>query len=91
MPLELIRTTHRPLSSAFLGLSYRILNIKHKQELLRGVWVDLNKLVESLGLGFRCVGFPVSDARRALQPSALLYVSAVSPLAVWNVSLILGV
>ena len=31
--------THRPLSSAFLGLPYRILNINHKKELLRSIWV----------------------------------------------------
>ena len=31
--------THRPLSSWFLGLPYRILNINHKKELLRGLWV----------------------------------------------------
>ena len=31
--------THRPLSSSFLGLSYRIFNISHKTELLRGLWV----------------------------------------------------
>ena len=30
--------THRPLSSSFLGLPYRILNINHKKELLRGLW-----------------------------------------------------
>ena len=30
---------HRPLSSSFLGLPYRILNITHKKELLRGLWV----------------------------------------------------
>ena len=30
---------HRPLSSSFLGLPYRILNINHKKELLRGPWV----------------------------------------------------
>ena len=29
--------THRPLSSSFLGLPFRILNIIHKQELLRGL------------------------------------------------------
>ena len=33
--------THRPLSSSFLGLRYRILNINHKKELLRGLWVGL--------------------------------------------------
>ena len=32
--------THRPLSSSFLGLPYRILNINHKKELLRGLWVE---------------------------------------------------
>ena len=32
-------STHRPLSSSFLGLPYRILNINHKKELLRGLWV----------------------------------------------------
>ena len=32
--------THRPLSSSFLGLPYRILKISHKKELLRGLWVD---------------------------------------------------
>ena len=32
-------STHRPLSSSFLGLPYRILNLNHKKELLRGLWV----------------------------------------------------
>ena len=36
---SLLRPTHRPLSSSFLGLLYRILNINHKKELLRGLWV----------------------------------------------------
>ena len=31
--------THRPLSSSFLGLPYRILSINHEKELLRGLWV----------------------------------------------------
>ena len=31
--------THRPLSSFLWGLPYRILNINHKKELLRGLWV----------------------------------------------------
>ena len=31
--------THRPLSNSFLGLPYRILNINHKKERLRGLWV----------------------------------------------------
>ena len=34
-----ISTTHRPLSSSLLGLPYRILDINHKTELLRGIWV----------------------------------------------------
>ena len=29
-----VGVTHRPLSSSFLGLPYRILNINHKKELL---------------------------------------------------------
>ena len=33
--------TRRLLSSSFLGLPYRILNINHQKELLRGLWVDL--------------------------------------------------
>ena len=31
--------THRPLSSSFLGLPHRILNMNHKKELLRGLGV----------------------------------------------------
>ena len=34
--LGVVGVTHRPLSSSFLGLPYRILNINHKKELLRG-------------------------------------------------------
>ena len=34
-------STHRPLSSSFLGLRYRILNINHKKELLRDLWVSI--------------------------------------------------
>ena len=33
-------STHRPLSSSVLGLPYRILNMNHTKELLRGLWVD---------------------------------------------------
>ena len=43
--------THRPLNSSFLRLPYRSLNINHKKELLRGLWVVLGfsgwPLVES--------------------------------------------
>ena len=35
-----VRLTHRPLSSSFLGLPYRILNIYHKKELLRSLRVN---------------------------------------------------
>ena len=38
--------THRLLSGSFLGLPYRILNINHKKELLRGLWA-----VRSLSVG----------------------------------------
>ena len=31
--------TQRPLSSSFWGLPYRILNIDHNKELLRGLWL----------------------------------------------------
>ena len=33
--------THRLLSSSFLGLPYRILNMNHKKEVLRSLWVSL--------------------------------------------------
>ena len=32
-------SAHRPLGSSFLGLPYRILNINHKKEPLRSLWV----------------------------------------------------
>ena len=32
-----MQISHGPLSSSFLGLPYRILNINHKKELLRGL------------------------------------------------------
>ena len=32
---------HRLLNSSFLGLPYRILNMNHKKELLRSLWVGL--------------------------------------------------
>ena len=38
---------HRPLSSSFLGLPCRILNINHPKELLRGLWVVFK------GVGFK--------------------------------------
>ena len=42
--------THRPLSSSFWGLPYRVLNISHKKELLRGLWVACRTI------GLRCFG-----------------------------------
>ena len=33
--------THRPQSSSFVGLPYRILNMNPKKELLWGLWVDM--------------------------------------------------
>ena len=41
-PLCEFRTTHRLLSSSFLGVPYRILHMNHKKELLRSLWVVLN-------------------------------------------------
>ena len=38
--------THRPLSSSFLGLPERILNINHIKELLRGLWIEAKTLYE---------------------------------------------
>ena len=58
--LEEIIATHRPLSSSFLALPYRILKINHKKELLRGpLWVDPKPGPKPLGfrvLGFRGLG-----------------------------------
>ena len=39
-----LKPTHRPLSSSFLGLPYRILNMNQKKELLRGLWVASQRL-----------------------------------------------
>ena len=35
-----IGATHRPQSSSFLGLPYRILNMNPKRELLWGLWLE---------------------------------------------------
>ena len=42
---------HRPLSSSFLRLPYRVLNINHKKELLRGLWVVYLDPLWSLAAG----------------------------------------
>ena len=52
--------THRPLSSSFLGLPYRILNMNHKKELLRGLWVGFARLKQHACQGGDSVG---SDTR----------------------------
>ena len=41
LSLQLPYPTHRLLSSSFLGLPCRILNMSHKKELLRSLWVLL--------------------------------------------------
>ena len=40
-PIFLALRTHRPLSSSFLGLPYRILDINHGKELVRGLRGEL--------------------------------------------------
>ena len=42
--------THRPLAGSFSGLPYRILNINHKKELLRGLWVEVRGFNRFRGL-----------------------------------------
>ena len=44
-------STHRPLSSSFLGLPCRILNVKQEKELLRGPWGPRGSLSWSRGRG----------------------------------------
>ena len=39
-------TTHRPLSSSFLGLPYGILSINPRKELLRGLWAESAESIE---------------------------------------------
>ena len=57
--------THRLLSGSFLGLPYRILNMNHKKELLRSLWVFStcknqedpgSGFASNHGLGFRGLG-----------------------------------
>ena len=43
-----LKATRRPLSSSCLGLPYRILNISHKKELLRGLGVPKNMIPKDL-------------------------------------------
>ena len=51
MRFRFFPTTHRPLSSSFLGLSYRILNIYHKKELLWSLWVNALRINLAYGSG----------------------------------------
>ena len=37
----ILQYTHRPQSSSFLGLPYRVLNMNPKKELLWGLWVAI--------------------------------------------------
>ena len=39
--MKVIGFTHKPHSSSFLGLSYRILNMSPNKELLWGLWVGV--------------------------------------------------
>ena len=50
--------THRPQSSSFLGLPYRILNMNPKKEVLWGLWVNIFR-VWVLGFGLCGSGFTV--------------------------------
>ena len=62
----IVTPTQRPLSSSLLGLCYRILNINHKKELLRGLWVNrkiLNPNHACDRLTERIPGQPVSQDR----------------------------
>ena len=50
MTFRFLGFTHRPLSSSFLGLPYRILKMNHRKELLRGLWVVAGSGVSVLGI-----------------------------------------
>ena len=51
--------THRPLSSSFLGLPYRILNMNHKKELLGSVlWIPSKVSTSTSGFRLRLT-FPL--------------------------------
>ena len=55
--------THKLLSSSLLGLPYRILNMSHKTELLRSLWVVRVFTVE--GSGVRGLGHARSPRSEA--------------------------
>ena len=44
-------STHRPLSSSFLGFPSRILIMNHKKELLRALWVAVLPFYSSVCAG----------------------------------------
>ena len=58
---NLSRPTDRPLSSSFLGLPYRILNINHKKELLRGLWVGFMGQRAAVWFGEGLMGLGVGN------------------------------
>ena len=68
-------STHRLLSSSFLGLPYRILNINHNKELLRGLWVHSSNQTRQprrnlppRASKFRFHCFPLRAFRKKLPP-----------------------
>ena len=62
------KPNHRPLSSSFLGLPYRILNMNHKKELLRGPWVTWFVVQHMRDIWFdavgRCLFYPTRTGPR---------------------------
>ena len=67
-------STQRLLSSSFLGLPYRILNMNHKKELLRSLWVSPRVKPPTLSGGFLSFAKFLSggsiDYKLAAQPAA---------------------
>ena len=51
-----VQVTHRPQSSSFLGLPYRILNMNPKKELLWGLWVIMDLAVKASGCRSGLIG-----------------------------------
>ena len=58
-------STHRLLSSSFWGLPYRILNMNHKKEQLRSLWVGAQSLQFSGGVWGDSRGFNPDNACEA--------------------------
>ena len=49
-----LNLTHGLRSSSFFGLPYRILNMNHKQALLRSLWVKAIQETLSINESFKC-------------------------------------